>query len=155
MSWLTGDQLENLIRKCGDSKTTAAFLGVFALDGLPQHLPHLPILLIVNTDTKNLPGQHWKAIYISNERQGEVFDSLAMPVSIHLQRWMNSFTHKWTQNSKVIQNPLSPSCGAFVLYYVLTRLTKRNMTSCLRVFSKDLYYNDNFVRIFVNNLSTN
>ena len=152
MSWLSGKDIQNTIEKYGSNETKKAFLGVFSLDTLPHNLPHLPILLVVNTDTKNLPGQHWKAVYISNERYGEVFDSLAMPVSIHLQRWMNSFSHRWKSSNVIIQNPLSPSCGAFVLYYVLIRLSKPTMSSCLKLFSKNLYDNDNLVRNFVKDL---
>ena len=53
MSWMTGAQLERYIKKHGDEKTKHAFLGIFAIDHLPQNIPHLPSLLIVN-----LPGEH-------------------------------------------------------------------------------------------------
>ena len=42
MSWLTGSQLERYIKKYGDEKTKYAFLGIFAIDHLPQSIPHLP-----------------------------------------------------------------------------------------------------------------
>lgn len=146
--------MEKFIKTFANDATKKAFLGIYSIDTLPRQLPHLPILLIVNTDTHNLPGQHWKAVYISSERLGEIFDSLALPVSIHLQRWMNNFTRKWTTNASRIQHPLSASCGAFVLYFILTRLSKRNMYSCLKVFSnKNMFHNDNIVRGFVKDLS--
>ena len=37
------------------------FVGVFPLNKLPQAL-RAPANLIVNTDTHNLPGEHWLAV---------------------------------------------------------------------------------------------
>ena len=149
MSWLTGQQLEKLIEKHADDLTQKAFLGVFSIDTLPSQLPHLPSLLIVNTHTKNLPGEHWKAIYISKDRHGEVFDSLALPVSVRLLQWMNRFTRKWQRSTLTIQNPLSPSCGAFVLYFILRRLQEKDLKRCLNIFSTNLYKNDEIMRNLV------
>ena len=149
MSWLTGYELENLVYNNADDKTQKAFLGIFAIDGLPQQIPHLPALLIINTHTSNLAGEHWKAVYISQEHCGEVFDSLAQPTSTRLLQWMNCFTRKWIRSSLTIQNPLSGTCGAFVLYFILTRLHARNFASCLQLFSNDLYKNDLLMTDFV------
>lgn len=152
MSWLTGYELENLINKNADDKTRKAFLGIFAMDGLPQQIPHLPVLLIINTHTSNLSGEHWKAVYISTERHGEVFDSLAQPTSTLLLQWMNRFTRKWIRSSLTVQNPHSATCGAFVLYFILTRLQAPNFKACLQVLSSDLYKNDMLITHFVKNL---
>ena len=152
MSWLTGYELENLIKKNGDEETRKAFLGIFAMDCLPEQVPHLPVLLIINTHTSNLSGEHWKAVYISKERNGEVFDSLAQPTSTRLLRWMNRFTRKWIRSSLTIQNPLSATCGAFVLYFILTRLHVSKFTDCLQLFSSDLHKNDLLITQFVSNL---
>ena len=152
MSWLTGIELESLIRTYADEDTEAAFLGIFALDTLPKSIQQLPVLLVVNTQTSNLPGQHWVAVYISSEKRGEVFDSLATPVSIKLMQWMNIFTLKWKQSKRLIQSPLSAYCGAFVAYFVLTRLKAKSMESCLLIFTKDLQFNDKLIHNFVKTL---
>lgn len=142
LKWLTTRDLENFIITFADSKTKAAFLGIFAIDNLPQTIPHLPVLFIVNTNTSNLPGQHWKAVYVSTKRIGEVFDSLAMPVSLRLEQWMNRFTQKWSLSKLTLQNPLSPTCGGYVLYYILTRLKCSSMKFCLLPFSSNVLFND-------------
>lgn len=152
MSWLNGEALENLINKYGDEETKKAFLGVFAMDTLPKRITKLPILLIVNTHMVNLPGEHWMAIYISSTRFGEVFDSLSSPVNIHLQRWLNTFTRRWMKSNTMIQNPLSSTCGAFVLFYVLTRLKSKSLKSCLKFFSRNWYKNDHLILNFVKDL---
>ena len=152
MSWLTGIELESLIRTYADDETEAAFLGIFALDTLPKSIQQLPVLFVVNTQTSNLPGQHWVAVYISSEKRGEVFDSLTSPISLTLMRWMNTFTFKWKRSKRMIQNPLSAYCGAFVAYFVLTRIKAKSMESCLLVFKKDFQFNDLLVQNFVRTL---
>lgn len=152
MNWLTGYELEKLIAKYANHRTQKAFLGIFSIDTLPQQIPHLPILLIVNTHTKNLSGEHWKAIYISEERHGEVFDSLALPVSARLLQWMNRFTRRWQQSRLILQNPLSASCGAFVLYFVLTRLLYKDGKKYFSIFSKKLHENDRLMKEFIKKL---
>lgn len=152
MSWLTTFELEKLINKYSDDATKRAFIGVFPMDKLPRHLPHLPVLFIVNTDSSNLPGKHWKAVYISSNKIGEVFDSLTLPIGIYLLRWMNTFSKKWTTSKRAIQNPLSATCGAFTLYFVLNRLSKSSMKECNKIFSNNVYANDVLMEAFVNNL---
>lgn len=145
IAWLTTLDLEDFILKCADKKTTSAFLGVYPIDCLPKTVSQLPVLFIINTNTSNLPGQHWKAVYVSSQRIGEVFDSLAMPLSIRLEQWMNSFTRKWTISTMTLQNPLSPTCGGYVLYFVMTRLKHKSLTSCLAPFTINVNDNDAFI----------
>jgi len=152
MSWLSGIELESLIRTYGDKETEDAFLGIFTIDTLPKRIQRLPILLILNTQTSNLPGLHWKAVYISSDKCGEVFDSLALPVSLHLEHWLNTFTRKWTSSKRIIQFPFSASCGAFVTYYILNRLQAKSMKLCLAVFTEDRSHNDGLVLNFVKDL---
>ena len=151
MKWLTTLDLEDFIHRFGDAKTRAAFIGVFPINHLPQRLPQLPVLFIINTNTCNLPGQHWKAIFISQKREGEVFDSLATPVELSLQHWMNMFARRWTVSRLTLQNPLSPTCGGYVLYFVMSRLKHSSFKSCMTGFSSDVIENDSFVEQFYNN----
>ena len=50
------------------------FVGVFPLNKLPQAL-RAPANLIVNTDTHNLPGEHWLAVSYQKNGTVYVFDS--------------------------------------------------------------------------------
>ena len=153
VNWLTSQQLNKSIIGNATATTKAAFVGIFAIDTLPQNLSSLPVLLIVNNDTSNLSGRHWKAIFISCERHGEVFDSLATPVSIALENWMNTFTTKWICSTLTIQHPLSPSCGGFVLHYILNRLGETSLkTYTAKYFDMELHVNEIRVRNFVRKL---
>lgn len=149
IKWMTTNELENFIHHFANDVTKEAFLGVFPINILPIKIPHVPILFILNTNSANLPGQHWKAVYISKDRVGEVFDSLATPVSLQLQQWMNANALKWTHSKLTLQNPLSPSCGAYVLYFVMTRLKHNSLKSCLSPFTSNVMKNEEFVENFV------
>ena len=149
MSWLTGYDLEALIKKHGDEMTKKAFMGVYAMDKLPQRILQLPALFIVNTHSMNLPGQHWIAVYIDTQRHAEVFDSLATPLSEYLLRWLRSFSTSFKRSVLTLQNPVSASCGAFVLYYILQRVHVKNMEVITSSFSPNVIHNDRVMLDYV------
>ena len=152
MKWLTTLDLENFILQFADDATRKAFLGVFPMNYLPRKISRLPVLFIINTNTSNLPGQHWKAVYISTKSIGEVFDSLATPIGLQLQQWMNRFTKRWIPSTMTLQNPISPSCGGYVLYFAMTRLNHKSLKACLVPFTNNVIDNDRFVEQFLNDI---
>ena len=153
MSWLSDKEIANKVRNNGDRKCKDAFYGVYPLDQLPQFIPHRPIFIVVNTHTANLKGEHWKTIFIDKNRRGEVFDSLAEPMNIILIRWMNRFTRSWKKNRKRYQHLKSTTCGAFALYYILSRLNFPSLDSFTsKSFSSSLSVNERFIRKFYKEL---
>ena len=152
MSWLSDKDLCGKVEKNANDKTREAFYGVCPLDELPQFISHLPIFIIVNTQTHNLSGEHWKSIFIDKNRHGEVFDSLAQPMNDMLVRWMNRFTQRWTRNRKVYQHAKSATCGAYALYYILKRLDYPSMKSLTQSFSSSLNDNECLVQKFYKKL---
>lgn len=132
MSWLSGKEIEDAIYKYGSDATRKAFHGVCSIDQLPFAIPHYPFFMIVNTQSHNLPGEHWISIFIDEKRRGEVFDSLALPLRKPLSPWLNQFTRTLTRNHLAYQHPISDSCGAFAIYFVLHRLqSKVTFSNCL------------------------
>lgn len=142
MSWLSNKQLCEKIRKNANKKTRDAFHGVYPLDELPKSIPHLPIFIIVNTQSHNLEGEHWKTIFIDEKRRGEVFDSLAQPMNAKLIQWINQFTYRWKRNHKVYQHAKSATCGAFALYFILNRLNYDSLNSFVHSFSPSINVNE-------------
>lgn len=143
MSWLSEDEIRRFIKRNADKATSAAFQGVFPMSKLPHAVNAYPFFMIVNTQSHNLPGEHWITIFIGSNRRGEIFDSLALPLSNRLVKWMNTFCISFTKNSLAYQHPLSARCGVYALYFVLNRLQDPNCMS-LR-FTKSL--NDNEERV--------
>ena len=84
MSWLSTKDLIDKVKRNADGATLAAFHGVFPIDELPSAVPHYPFFMIVNTQSHNLPGEHWITIFIDADRRGDIFDSLAYLLAIFL-----------------------------------------------------------------------
>ena len=148
MSWLTNQQLERAIYRHGDRRVQMAFRGIYPLNRLPQLDMRGPLFIILNTDVENLPGRHWKAIYIDENYHGEVFDSLALPLSDRLIRFMNYHTTKWTRNTTMLQHPLSAQCGIYVLYFVTQRMYFDSLSDLLSTFSPCLLENERLMYLF-------
>jgi len=152
MSWLSDKQLRAKIKKNADNRTKDAFYGIVPIDKLPSAVPHYPFFLIVNTHTHNLVGEHWLAVFIGADKKGEVFDSLALPLSCMLRQWMNRFTRSWIRNNKQYQHSLTSSCGAFTLYFILHRLRVKNFSGVLKCFTCKPATNEKIVNDFYKQL---
>ena len=152
MSWLTTETIITKIERNANDKTKQAFHGVCPIDKLPRFIPHYPFFVVVNTHTHNLKGEHWIVILIDKDKRGELFDSLALPVSNFINRWMNTFSRKWKTNTIAYQHPKSATCGAFVIFYVLKRLSYKDFPTFKTVFTSKLYKNEITVLSFYNKL---
>lgn len=97
------------------------FKGVYALDQLPSKITD-DVLMIVNTDSSNLPGTHWIAI-ISRNKIGYCFDPLGYPPPLALVTWLNRYFNRWSSNRRQIQSKLSTLCGYFCLHYLYYAVT--------------------------------
>lgn len=135
MSWLTSSDIDTrLIHH-------KLYKGVYPIDGLPSTFS-VPAFFVINTHTHNLPGEHWKAIYIDDEMRGEVFDSLALPISNTIIRFMNLHTRQWKSNKKAFQHPLSAKCGVYIIYYVTKRLLYPSLDEFCKSFSVNPVINE-------------
>lgn len=152
MSWLKTETIIDKIVKNADVKTLKAFQGICAIDKLPTFIHSYPILLIVNTHTHNLPGEHWIVLFIDKDKSGEVFDSLTLPISNFIIRWMNRFTRKWKTNGTAYQHPTSATCGAFVIFYVLKRLSFQNFLTFKNLLTLKPHENERRVLLYFHSL---
>jgi len=152
MSWLSGKQLVDKVRKNADRDTISGFYGVCSIDNLPEFIHTRPFFMIVNTHTKNLPGEHWIAIIIDTKRNGELFDSLALPVSNILIGWLNRFTKKWKTNKLTVQHVLSSTCGVYSVYFILNRLHVKDFETFIALFDKNPHVNESLVLLFYRSL---
>ena len=145
-------QIANLVS--GNVSLSETFLGVYSLNALPDRLPrNCPITLIVNTDTSNLAGQHWIAIWISPNKIGEVFDSYGRLPPARVQRWMNIQTRMWTFNRRLVQSYTSTKCGAFCLFYLYHKVhgvSLKNIVS--KFFPIFVFLNDYIVQVFIDRI---
>ena len=93
------------------------FEGVFAKNNLPPGR-HPNRMFILNTDTANLPGRHWIAVFI-RDNIGYVFDPLGMvPPPLRLINWMNERYLQWSYNKRQVQPIDSNMCGVYCMYFL-------------------------------------
>ena len=105
-------------------KHVSGFIGVYALDQLPSKnlLQPPPSRFIVNTDTKNLPGEHW--IAVSYEIGGVVyaFDPLGTFYPLVLCNYLKGLScRRVVFNTTMYQNPMLATCGTHCLRWLMSR----------------------------------
>jgi hypothetical protein len=104
-------QLEKRIQK--DEVMKNDVWGVFARNELPSHL--LPGGYVVNSDDRGSPGQHWMAVYVTEDGMVEFMDSFGRkPQDYKLD--LNC-----TYYSRAVQSANTGTCGLYVLYYLFWR----------------------------------
>lgn len=148
MSLLSSHDILTKLNRNADELLKKAIVEICPIDVLPDKVLSYPIFLIINTHSHNLPGEHWKVIYINTYRNGEVFDSLALPMNNRLIQWLNKFSKKWFCNTIAYQHPLSTYCGSYVLYYILNRMKTSSMQKTLAPFTDNPSLNDKFISNF-------
>ena len=142
MSWLSNHDIERAIHHHADDVTRRAFLGVLPLDALPRKVEQRPAFLIVNTQTSDLPGNHWLCLLLFDDGRGEIFNSSGQPPPTAIAQWMNEMCRVWTYNSEQYQSFGSAMCGAYCIFVVLNRLQHSSLSQTLRPFSTSLASND-------------
>ena len=90
--------------------------GTFAINDLP-FTRKKKYKLILNTDTQNLPGSHWIALYVC-QKKGYVFDPLGNSPPLQLQHWLNKQGIQWICNLRQLQPTLSVLCGNYCIYFL-------------------------------------
>lgn len=88
------------------------------MDKLPKQMLRKNAMFILNTDTSNLPGQHWIAVIV-RDNVAYCFDPLGSPPPTFLAFWLNNqrFTH-WSSNTRQIQPSYSNMCGQFCVHFL-------------------------------------
>lgn len=79
--------------------------------------------IIFNTDPHNLPGTHWIAIFIDNNKKYlDYFDSLGQLPNKNIASFLKHFkNYTFTFNKKIHQKGGS-NCGAYSCYFIIQRL---------------------------------
>jgi hypothetical protein len=141
---MNGAEIETFLRKhCSD-----LFMGVYSSDQLPKTI-NPPKLLVCNTDTSDLPGEHWIAIYIGSDGHGEFMDSFGREPGQPFLDFMNKHSKIWLYNDKQLQSVISSYCGNYVLFYCFRRSRGMNLNAIINLFSNDTALNDHLVHKFV------
>lgn len=96
------------------------FIGVFPLDKLPLHLPPQAGSFIVNSDTHNLPGQHWIAVSYNNGGIVKAFDPVGAFYPLALANYL-ARQFPWRRiiyNRQMHQQRWEKTCGEHCLRWL-------------------------------------
>lgn len=126
--------------------------GVYASNTIPKEFNTLPSCFIMNTDSSDLPGTHWVAVYLSLYGPHEFFDSYGRTQSVVAPIFRKPIVGHWLENPFELQGPLSTTCGQYCLYYLSERCAGRTLTEIVSDFSnaQDQIENDEWINDHVN-----
>ncbi len=115
-------QISSLLKRT--SCLRHVFKGVYSRDTLPTLSPcqHYPFGLIVNTDKKDEPGEHWLAIWAPSQDKAIFFDSFGKPAlfyGIEIDQFLtDNFTEPYGFNNIQLQHSTSDMCGMFCIFFL-------------------------------------
>lgn len=130
------------------------FGGVYALNEINLLVKHVPFAIIVNTQPRWEPGEHWVAIFISDKGKGVYFDPYGLPpLQNEFYNFLNRNCRVWKYNTVTIQGPQSLKCGEYCTIYVACRCSGREHKNELSLFSSiHLSQNDATVDLYMKKL---
>lgn len=131
--------------------TRKPFYGVFPCDMLPREkLLQRPVCLVINTHPHNLPGEHWLAIYLTEENTGEFFDSYGHPPDHPLfpktiVKFLRKNASKTMFQPRAVQASDSVVCGYHCVFFLQHRCKGLTFKTIQELYSHDLQRNDEMV----------
>lgn len=120
--------------------------GIFMRDTLPNVLR--PGGYIVNSDVSSGSGQHWLALWITENEPAEFVDSFGRGPGYYKL----TIPSPVVTNRRQLQSDDAVSCGAYCVYFLFHRCRGLSMKDILNSFGKDTRANDSLVTKFVNML---
>ena len=131
-----------LLEIIGKDPQINCFLGVYARDQLPLVLLY-PACFIVNTDTSDMSGEHWLAVYYDENKQADFFDSYGNnPKLFGLDRYLNKTSSSWKFNQVQLQSVKSHVCGYYCALFLMYRARGFSMNHFVQRFKTNPNIND-------------
>lgn len=117
------DTLQLMRLLSADPATRKVFKGVFPRDQLPKaNQLQRPAGLVVNMDPHDRPGEHWLALYLSEENRVEFFYSYGHPPDHPrfpeaIMDFLRTCGPVTTYQAKQVQYPDSATCGYHCVFF--------------------------------------
>ena len=105
----------NQLVKIGRKLLGNKFIGVFPLDKLPKYLKNGAY--IINTQSSNLPGEHWLA-FVIKQHAIEVFDSFGYYYPTLLVNKLQRLKRNISYNRRQYQLHNETTCGQFCIVWL-------------------------------------
>ncbi len=135
-----------------NTTTRKYFIGVFARDELVLK-PRWPCCFILNTHTRNKPGEHWLAFFYDSNGKCEFFDSYGLPpVVYHLEKYLENTSTSWSFNEKQIQGSNSSYCGYYCLFFLYFKCHNYSLDKICNFFSNNSEKNDEKIKNLIKSM---
>jgi hypothetical protein len=124
------------------------FLGVFPIDLIPMSAMKYPCCLIVNTKPSNHPGEHWVAVFKTEDNVGVYFDSYGNPpYNLPEIGEVLESCDDWKFNSTTLQSPMSTTCGQYTVFVIAHLARGYELDYIVELLNDcgDTYANDAFI----------
>ena len=127
-------------------KDQKGFLGCFACNDLPPFPKKFPVSMIINTQRKSQPGEHWLALVLTKSKC-LYFDSFGVGITEEtIVSYLQQKYEKVTVNNECIQHFNSTSCGLFCIAFIKHVKSKPSFETFISKFNLfDLLQNDNII----------
>lgn len=143
------EQLQRVIQ-C-DTYMKNRIIGVFSADQLPHMQLGSETGLITNTDPTHLPGRHWVAFYLNQQKELECFDSFGNSPAVYstfLAQFIKGYS-KIDINPTCLQSRNTNVCGQYCLLYLMCRCRGLSTQHFYNFFNDRTNTNDAFVYDFI------
>ena len=143
---MLGQQLQALLHR--DHRVAEHFVGLYAVDQDWKVPCHLPASYVFNKDSVDGPGEHWLAVFISADGTVDYFDSYGTAPLEPIYKRLVTLGHADIRyNTRMLQGPISKSCGLYCAYFLHLRsyaIPMHAITSPFREY--DFTYNEKLIR---------
>jgi hypothetical protein len=102
---------------------------------------------VCNMAVKTDSGEHWVAIFISPQGEGEYFDSFGLHPITTFCTFLNDNCKSWVRNN-IVQSTFSMVCGQYCVYFLHQRSNCESMRDILSMLKS--VDSDSIVNTFVN-----
>ncbi len=134
------------------------FLGVLPSDQLPKKpIRILPSACIINTHPARLPGEHWIAVYLTQDGPTCFFDSFGNPPNSHrfpttINNFLAANDADVLYSNGRVQDYSSDTCGQHCVFFLYHLARGYDYNHVMKLYTDDYIKNDKMVSLFVKRL---
>ncbi len=134
------------------------FLGVLPSDQLPKKpMRILPSACIINTHPARLPGEHWIAVYLTQDGPTCFFDSFGNPPNSHrfpttINNFLAANDADVLYSDRRVQDYSSDTCGQHCVFFLYHLARGYDYNYVMKLYTDDYIKNDKMVSLFVKRL---
>lgn len=128
------------------------FLGVFALDLIPFQAVKSPCCFIANNKKSNNSGEHWVAVFKTEDNVGVYFDSMGYsPYTLPEIADVLEPCDKVIWNEQQLQSHFSTVCGDYCIFFLIHMAKNYSLEIIVNLLNDagDVFSNDALIYSYI------